>query len=109
MNIKLFNVALGIALTATALSASAQKNYSQGLITYSTEMRGQPAEVKEYFTADSTAALINIGPANVKLLSNSKHDFFAVVLDVPVASIKKAGIATPAEIEEAMSQLPTFT
>ena len=109
MNIKLFNVALGIALTATTLSASAQKNYTQGVVSFTTEMRGQPADVKEYFTADSTAALITMGPANVKILGNAKHDFFAVVLDVPVASIKKAGIATPAEIEEAMSQMPTFT
>lgn len=109
MNIKLFNVALGITLTATALSASAQKNYTQGVVSFSTEMRGQPADVKEYFTPDSTAALITMGPANVKILSNAKRDFFAVVLDVPVASIKKAGIATPSEIEEAMSQLPSFT
>jgi hypothetical protein len=109
MNINFFNVALGIALTATTLSASAQKAYTSGVISFSTEMNGQPADVKEYFTADSTAALVNVGPANVKILSNAKHDFFAVVLDVPVASIKKAGIATPAEIEEAMSQLPSFT
>jgi hypothetical protein len=109
MNIKLFNVALGIALTATTLSASAQKNYTQGVVSFTTEMRGQPAEVKEYFTADSTAQLITLGPANIKILSNAKHDFIAVVLDIPVASIKKAGIATPAEVEEAMSQLPNFT
>ena len=109
MNIKLFNVALGIALTATAFSVSAQKTYTQGLVSYTTEMRGQPANVKEYFTPDSTAAIITIGPANVKLLSTAKHDYFAVVLDVPVASIKKAGIATPAELEEAMAALPTFT
>ncbi|MDB5139654.1 MAG: hypothetical protein JWR12_1570 [Mucilaginibacter sp.] len=109
MNIKFFNVAMGIALTATALSASAQKTYTQGMVAYTTEMRGQPADVKEYFTADSTAAVITVGPANVKLLSNAKHDYFAVVLDVPVASIKKAGIATPAELEEAMAALPTFT
>jgi hypothetical protein len=109
MNIKLFNAALGLALTATALGASAQKKYTQGLVSFSTEMRGQPAEVKEYFNADSTAALITMGPANVKILSNAKHDFFAVVLDVPVAGIKKAGIATPAELEEAVSQMPNFS
>jgi hypothetical protein len=109
MNIKLFNVALGISLTATAISASAQKTYTSGLVSYSTEMRGQPADVKEYFTPDSTAAVITLGPANVKVLSTAKHDYLAVVLDVPVASIKKAGIATPAEIEEAMAAIPAFT
>jgi len=109
MNIKLFNVALGMVLTATAISASAQKTYTEGVVSYSTEMRGQPADVKLYFTPDSTAALITSGPANVKILSNAKHDYFAVVLDVPVASIKKAGIATPSEIEGAMAAIPTFT
>ncbi len=109
MNIKLFNVALGIALTATTLSASAQKNYTQGVVSYSTQMRGQTADVKDYFTADSSAITITVGPANVKVLSTAKHDYLAVVLDVPVAQLKKAGIATPAELEDSMNQLPNFT
>jgi len=109
MNIKFFNVALGIALAATTLSATAQKTYTHGIISYSTEMRGQPADVKQYFDADSSATVITVGPANVKILTTAKHDYFAVLLDVPVASIKKAGIATPAEIEEGMANIPTFT
>jgi len=109
MNIKFFNVALGISLTATILSASAQKTYKQGVISYSTEMRGQPADVKQYFNADSSATVVTVGPANVKILTDAKHDYLAVLLDVPVASIKKAGIATPAELEEGMASLPTFT
>lgn len=109
MKIKFFNVALGTALTAITLNASAQKNYTQGMVAYSTEMRGQQADVKSYFTADSTAAVITMGPANVKVLSNAKHDYMAVLIDVPVANIKKAGIATPAEIEQAMAAIPTFS
>jgi len=109
MNIKFFNVALGIALTATTLSASAQKSYTSGVVSYTSEVRGQAADVKQYFTADSTAIIINAGPANIKVLSNAKHDFLAVLLDVPVASIKKAGIATPSELEDGMNQLPNFT
>jgi hypothetical protein len=109
MNIKFFNAALGVALAATTLSASAQKNYTEGVLSYSTTMQGQQADVKQYFTADSSAAVVTVGPANVKILGTAKHDYLAVVLDVPVASIKKAGIATPAELEEGMAQLPTFT
>jgi hypothetical protein len=109
MNIKLFNVAFGIALTATTISASAQKTYTEGVISYSTEVRGQPAEVKQYFTADSSAAVITAGPATVKIITNAKHDYLAVTIDVPVASMKKAGIATPSELEEGMAALPTFT
>jgi hypothetical protein len=109
MKLKLFNVALGIVLTATANSAVAQKTYTSGVISYSTEMRGQPADVKQYFTADSSASVITVGPAVVKILMNAKHDYLAVVIDVPVASIKKAGIATPAEMEEGAAAYPSFT
>ncbi len=109
MNNKLFNVALGIVLTATALSASAQKIYKTGVVSYSTEVQGQPADVKQYFTPDSTAAVMTVGPANVKVLSTAKHDYLAVVLDVPVASLKKAGIATPAELEQGLAMVPSFT
>jgi hypothetical protein len=109
MNRKFLNVALGIVLAATTYSASAQKVYKSGMVSYSMEMRGQPADVKQYFTPDSTAALITMGPANIKVLSNAKRDYLAVVLDVPVASLKKAGIATPAEIEQGVAALPTFT
>ena len=110
MNIKPLNIALGIVLAASTFSASAQKNYTSGVISYSTEMRGQPADVKEYFTADSSASVITVVPAVVKILMNAKHDYLAVALDdVPVASIKKAGIATPAEMEEGAAQYPSFT
>jgi hypothetical protein len=109
MNRKFLNVALGIVLAATTYGASAQKVYKSGMVTYSMEMRGQPADVKQYFTTDSTAAVVTMGPANIKILSNAKRDYLAVVLDVPVASLKKAGIATPAELEQGMAALPTFT
>jgi len=109
MNIKFFNVALGIALAATTMSASAQKTYTTGAYTYSTEVMGQQADVKEYFSPDSSAAVITSGPATIKVLMNAKHDYLAVLVDVPVANMKKAGIATPAELEEGMAQLPSFT
>src|ERR1700761_321034 len=109
MNIKFFNVALGIVLTATAFSASAQKTYTSGVVSYSTEVQGQQADVKEYFTPDSSAAMMTVGPASIKILTNAKHTYLAVLVDVPVASIKKAGIATPAELEEGMAMIPTFT
>src|SRR6185503_2028030 len=109
MNIKFFNVALGIALAATTMSASAQKTYTTGAISYSTEVMGQQADVKQYFSPDSSAAIMTAGPATIKVLMNAKHDYLAVLGDVPVANMKKAGIATPAELEEAMSQFPSLT
>jgi hypothetical protein len=109
MNIKLFNVALGIVLTATTISASAQKNYTQGVITISTDMRGQAVEAKSYFTPDSLALTFTTGPATIKILKDAKDKFFAVLVDVPVASIKKAAIANPAEIEQIVAAEPKFS
>ena len=109
MKIKLLGAAFGVALSAISLSASAQKNYTEGVVTYKTSMRGQDVEIKEYFRADSTAATFSAGPATIKLLSDANHKSFAVLVDVPVASIKKAAIYTPDEVEQAMNGLPTFT
>jgi len=109
MNIKFFNVALGIVLTATTMSASAQKAYTSGVITMSTEAMGQQIEMKDYFTPDSSAMSFSAGPATIKILSNAKKTFFAVLVDVPVASIKKAAIETPDEIEQQIAAFPKFT
>ena len=88
MKNKLFTVALGLALTTTAISANAQKVYKEGMLAYSTQMRGQTADVKQYFTADSSAMTVSLGPANIKVLTTTKHDYLAVILDIPVANMK---------------------
>ena len=56
MKIKFLSAALGIVLSATVMSANAQKAYTEGVVTYKTNMRGQDVEIKEYFRADSNAA-----------------------------------------------------
>jgi hypothetical protein len=109
MNIKLFNVALGIVLTATTISASAQKTYTQGAIAISMPMQGQQVDAKQYFTSDSTALSFTAGPATIKVLIDAKETLIAVLVDVPVASMKKAAIYTPAEIEQALEAFPKFT
>ncbi|HEY9003218.1 MAG TPA: hypothetical protein VIM89_17805 [Mucilaginibacter sp.] len=109
MNIKFLSAALGIALSVVALSANAQKTYSEGTISLSSDMRGQPIDGKIYFTPDSSAYTFAAGPANIRILSNAKRTYFAVLVDVAVASIKKAAIANPDEIEQAMAGLPKFT
>src|SRR5450631_1833090 len=109
MKIKFFCVALSIVLSAATISTGAQKTYTQGVVTYKTSMRGQDVETKEYFTTDSTAAVFTAGPATIKLLSDANHKSFAVLVDVPVASIKKAAIYTPDEVNAVMAGLPTFT
>ena len=109
MNIKFFNVALGLALTATAMSASAQKKYTEGTINLTTNMRGQEVNAKGYFRADSNAFAFTAGPATIKILTDASGKSMAILVDVPVASIKKAAIATPDEVDQAQADMPTFT
>jgi len=109
MNIKFFNVALGLALTATAMSASAQKKYTQGTVNFTTNMRGQEVNAKGYFRADSNAFTFTAGPATIKILTDAGGKSMAILVDVPVASIKKAAIATPDEVDQAQADMPVFT
>ena len=109
MNIKIFNVALGMALTATTFAANAQKAYTEGTITISTTMRGQQVQPKVYFTKDSTALTFSAGPAGIRILTDDKATSMAVLISVPVASMKKAAVATPAEVEQTLSELPKLT
>ncbi|MFA6083018.1 DUF4412 domain-containing protein [Mucilaginibacter sp.] len=109
MNIKLFTVALGITLSAAAISASAQKAYTEGVATISMSAMGQSIEAKSYFRTDSSAVAFSSGPANIKILTDNKGTYMAVLVDVAVASIKKAAIASPAEIEEQLAQMPPLT
>jgi len=109
MNIKFFNVALGIALTATVLSASAQKSYTSGTMTATMSSPQGDIEAKTYFTGDSAATAFEAGPAKIKILKDNKDSYFAVIVDVSQFNVKKAGVATPAEIEELMATFPKLT
>ncbi|GAA3976166.1 DUF4412 domain-containing protein [Mucilaginibacter dorajii] len=109
MSIKLFNVALGLALTATTLSASAQKKYSEGVVDFTTSMMGQQINAKSYFRADSNAFAFSNGPANIKILTNAAATSMVILVDVPVANIKKAAVASPDDIDQATAALPTLT
>jgi len=109
MKTEFLSVALGIILSASALSANAQKNYSEGLVTIKTSAAGQEVVMKQYFKSDSIATIFSAGPANIKLLSDANYKFFAVVAEVAAFKVKKAAIYTPDEIEKALSASPAFT
>lgn len=109
MRIKFLSAALGFALTATAMSASAQKAYTEGCVNISSQTQGVQVTEKAYFRPDSNAMLMEMGPAKIKILTDANHKYLAVLVDVEVASIKKAAIATPDELDQAMAGMPTFT
>ncbi len=107
LNVK--TIAMGLALSATIIAAKAQKTYTQGLVTYNINAMGMDVEGKTYFNADSSSLQYAQGPATIKMIVTSKNDYFAILVDVPVASMKKAAIATPGEIEEGADAEPSYT
>lgn len=108
MNTKL-KIALSLAFTAVVFSASAQKTYTHGVATYSLKTSMGDGESKVSFTTDSSIAVTQQGPATIKMLSNSKATYFAILVDVPVASMKKAAVLTPDEIDQFVAAAPKFT
>ena len=88
-------VALGIALTTSVIAAKAQKTYTQGSINYNINAMGQDVAAKSYFKGDTSTLEYSQGPATIKMISSTKQGYFAILVDVPVASIKKAAVATP--------------
>jgi hypothetical protein len=109
MKTKSLSVALGIVLAATVLSANAQKNYPEGLVTIKTSAGGQEIVMKQYFRSDSVATIFSAGPATIKLLADANYKFFAVVAEVSAYKVKKAAIYTADEINQALSVSPAFT
>jgi len=109
MKTKFLSVALGIVLSATVLSANAQKSYSEGLVTIKTSAAGQEIVMKQYFRSDSIATTFSAGPANIKLLADANYKFFAVVAEVAAFKVKKAAIYTPDEIAQALNASPAFS
>ncbi|WP_214070536.1 hypothetical protein [Mucilaginibacter sp. dw_454] len=108
MNTKL-KIALGLAFTALAFTANAQKSYTSGTATYTLKTGMGDTESKIYFTADSNVSVTQQGPALIKILTNAKATYIAILVDVPVASIKKAAILSPDEIEQGLAAAPKFT
>ncbi len=109
MKSKLFTGAASIALLFGVITAKAQKAYTEGVITYSITGGRGDGEAKTYFKADSNATVSQSGPATIKIITAGAGDYLAVLVDVPVANMKKAAVATPAEIEEGRGTYPEFT
>jgi len=110
MNNKIFKFALGLSLTIAAFTANAQKSYTEGVITYSTTTPAGSTDSKIIFRGDSSAQVIVSGPATIKLITTTKHNYFAVLVDVPVANnMKKAAVLTPDELDQASEDIPKLT
>lgn len=109
MKSNLLKFAFGLSLSIAALGASAQKTYTEGVATYTVKSAMGDAESKVSFRGDSSCSSSQYGPAQVKLISTTKGSYFAVLVDVPVASMKKAAVLTPDEIDQASAAAPKLT
>lgn len=103
------NAALVLAFTAIGFSASAQKVITEGIINYDVVANGQQGEAKSFFRGDSSSYQSQQGPASINILSNIKSNYMVILVDVPVASIKKAAVLTPADIEQMKDMEQNFT
>lgn len=102
------NVALGLALSATVMGAQAQKKVTEGTAAYSVSVAGQTADVTSYFKGDTSSVGFQRGPAKINMIGTKDGNYFVVLLDVPVANMKKAAIGTPAELDEAQANDPQY-
>jgi Domain of unknown function (DUF4412) len=110
MNNNLLKSALGILFIAAAFTANAQKNYTEGVVTYTSSSPAGDTETKVLFRGDSSQTVITQGPATIKLVTNVKHTYFAVLVDVPIANnMKKAAVLTPDELDQASEEIPKLT
>jgi len=106
---KVLKLALGLSFTIAAFTANAQKNYTEGVVTYTSTAAAGSTESKILFRGDSSATIINSPPAVIKLITNTKHTYFAVAVDVALASKKIAAVLTPDELDQAMEDVPKLT
>jgi hypothetical protein len=109
MNHKILKFALGVTFSIAAISASAQKTYTEGVATYNLKTDQGEIESPVTFKGDSSMATMQQGPALIKLISTNKGNYFLILVDVPVASMKKAVVLTPDELEQASAAAPKFT
>lgn len=109
MKLKLLTVAAGIALLATSITAKAQKVYKEGSIVYTVTSARGSADAKTLFKGDSSLTATQAGPAAIKVITAGIGDYLAILVDVPVANMKKAAVATPAEMEQAKDMIPELT
>lgn len=106
--ISIKKIVMGLTLSAMVFGAKAQKVYNEGSIDYNIVVNGTSFDSKSYFKGDTSCLSFQRGPATIKMIGSAKGDFFNVLVDVPVANIKKAAIATPPEIDEALATDPQY-
>lgn len=106
--ISIKKVALGLALSATVIGAKAQKAYTEGTLNYSITVGDNTVDAPTYFKGDTCAIVTQRGPATIKMVGNKGGEYFVVMVDVPVANMKKAAIGTPAELDEAQAAEPQY-
>lgn len=109
MKIKQFISGLILAFTCIAISASAQKTYTEGTANYALATPLGDLDAKLIFTADSNAFITQQGPANIKAVSNTAGTYGVILVDVSLIDLKKAAVLTPAELKQAEEQAPKYT
>ena len=103
------SAAMAVVICGLSLGVQAQKKLKEGTITYTITGNGQSQDAVCSFKGDSALVAVQAGPAAIKTIMNDKSDYFAILVDVPVAQKKWAAIATPADMEKFKDMEPQIT
>ena len=109
MNKTLLKLTTCAMLAALSMNTYAQKAYTEGVANYTISASIGSADTKVYFTTDSSAAVTNNGAYTAKMVSDNKSTYFAVLVDVPMVSMKKAAVLSSAELTQMNGEVPVFT
>src|SRR5690606_26346710 len=108
-NRSILTIGFGVLLATCSLNASAQKAFNEGVINYSMSAPIGSTDTKVYFNADSNALVTDNGQYTAKIVSDNKDSFVAVLVDVPMISMKKVAVLAASEIAQVNAEIPAFT
>lgn len=109
MNRSISKIALGATLALCSFNASAQKTYTEGVANYTISAPVGSMDTKMYFTNDSSAAVSDNGQYTLKILTDNKSSYMAILVNVPMISMKKVAVLSPTEVAQANNEIPKLT
>lgn len=112
-------MALFLMFAVTITAVKAQRQIREGIVTYSAtydipadqlqNYSTLPPQIVIYFKGDSSAAIVNQGPAIVKGVSVFKTNYHSMIIDIPSVPKKIFVLLSQSEVEQEKASNPQFT
>lgn len=101
--------ALTLLLAASAMAVHAQKNISEGVVSYQVEAAQGPRTTKVYFKNNITRMEVESGEAYIKVYTDAETNAGKLVIDVDIAEQYIAVLLTPEEVKLQRQNEATFS